>query len=65
MTQGTPKMKTHIKKDRYGMFATVTLTQPDGRKAETSMRPDIKAGDLEVVNFKRQLAHMKPLKVAA
>ncbi len=65
MSDATPNMKTHIKKDRYRLFATVTLTQPDGREAITTMRPDIKPGDIEVINFKRRCGHVKPVKVAA
>jgi len=57
----TPRMKTHIKMDRYGLFALVTITH-HGRTARTTMDPDIESCDLRVENFKRAFAQLSPIK---
>lgn len=56
MSVPVPRMATEIRK--HALFAEVVITAPDGRTLTTTLDRDVKASDLKVENYKRQLAHL-------
>lgn len=52
-----PRVRTRIERDRYGLFAVVTLTPERGAPLVTTLHANVTASDPAVRRLAYQMAH--------